>query len=83
MKQIRENDRRENEPREFNTTKRDLPYENWEKLYGTNVNRLEMYLIHMSITKMLIQMVIFIIASFYSFPIIFGCLRFTNFVFFS
>lgn len=51
---MRENDRRENEPCEFNTTKRDVRYENWEKLYGTNVNRLEMYLIHISITKMLI-----------------------------
>lgn len=60
---MRENDRTENKPREFNTTKRDLLYENWEKLYGNNVNRLEMYLIHMSITKMLIQMVIFIINS--------------------
>lgn len=64
LKQMRENDRTENERREFNTTKRDVRYENWEKFYGTNVNRLETYLIHISIIKMLVHMVIFIIVPF-------------------
>lgn len=38
---MRENDRRENEPREFNIKKKVLRYENWERLYGTNVNHLD------------------------------------------
>lgn len=75
-----ENDGMENEPREFNIKKRDLPYENWERLYGTNVNHLEMYLIHMSITKMLMVIFIAIPFRYYNILYFFNIPRFSSFL---